>query len=178
MNFIPDDRAGVAQQEFHDEVIRDDAVRDCFTNSPFKISVAKRTLRVMLRDVEIGHNDWGNGDTFFLTEEEIEALFHVGPIFLRLVASWQHHQSHKALKLLKKLKYAMFMYKRLLPLPGLTFLYPAGLVRDWSAIIMRDFADVSVRRSAVRRLISSGPRAGSAHFQQRIESHFQHVIDR
>ena len=116
MNFIPDNRAGGAQREFHDEVIRDDAVNDCFKNSPFKFSVAERTLRVMLRGVEIRHNDWGNVDTFVLTEEKIEALFQVGPIFLRLVASWQHHQSHKALKLLKQLKYIMFMYKKLLPL--------------------------------------------------------------
>ena len=118
MNFIPDDSAGRDQQEFHNEVIHDDAIREFFTNSPFKFSAPERTLRVTLRHVEICRNGWGNGNTFVLTEEEIEALFQVGPIFLRLVASWQHHQLHKALKLLKQLKYTLFMYKILLPLPG------------------------------------------------------------
>ena len=66
------------------------------------------------------------------------------------------------------------MYRRLLPLPGLTFVYPASLVRDWSRIIARNFADVSIRWSTVQRLVRLVV-IGSAPYQMVMEHHFQRL---
>ena len=124
MNFIPDDRAGGTQREFHNEVLRDDDVSDCFTNSPLNICQAYPS-----RDAQGRRNltQWQGKWRHFRPYDRSSVP---SRLFLRLVTGWQHHQLHKVLKLPKQLKYILFMYKRLLPLPGLTFLYPAGLVRD------------------------------------------------
>ena len=59
MNVIPNNRPARALREFHDAVIHDDAVTKYLGNSPFKLSEADRTLRVILKDVQDRRNAWG-----------------------------------------------------------------------------------------------------------------------
>ena len=107
MKVIQDDCPVRALREFHDVGICDSTASICLGNSPFIFTEADRALRVMLRDVQDHRNTWGNSNTFVLTEEEIEALFQVGPIFLRIVTCWENHQVVEAKKLLRSKRYIL-----------------------------------------------------------------------
>ena len=92
--------------------------------------------------------------------------------------SWMHHQSVKAQHLLQRKRDILYMYRRLLPVRGLTFVYPASLVRDWSRITDRNFRDVGIRWSTVQRLVNRGPNVGSRPYQGLIDCHFQQLQSR
>ena len=59
------------------------------------------------------------------------------------------------------------------PVRALSFIYPAGLVRDWLVIIEHNFSDVSICCSEIQSLVSCGPIFGSVSFQIVIDCHFE-----
>ena len=85
---------------------------------------------------------------------------------------WMHHQSMMEKFLLQRQRSVLHMYRRLSSVRVLSFVYPSGLVRDWSMSIVHKLTDVSIRCSAVQRLVNRRPSAGSAQFQIVIDRYF------
>ena len=92
----------------------------------FNFAIAENILHEMLDDLVERRKGWGRGSTFVLTEDDIEIIFQVGPIFLRIIMCWVYHKSVKAQLLLQRKQEILYKYRRLLPLHGLTSVYPAS----------------------------------------------------